>query len=189
MLSKRWARTVLYGVGVLLVVGISVAGYRVWNGQPYPAADPDQVAARLKQEAQRVYDEVALPGRPEVNSAGVQTGTCYWRGLRAIAHIDEGRSDVRSFGLEWRVTDTSRDTARAGQERVRRRLEQQGWKLVTENVSDMGFRYQDPETGDKVDVDWYKPTGILAVRIYAPCGQLPDNFDEYAWPVSQWSPK
>ncbi|MET8513725.1 hypothetical protein [Streptomyces sp. NPDC005077] len=187
MLRKCSAPSVLWLIGILLAVGASVVGYRVWEGEPYPAAVPDQVAVRLKGEARRVYEEVALPGRPGVSSSGVETGTCYFGGLRSIAHIDEGRSDVRSFGLEWRVTDVPRSTARAGQERVRRRLEREGWRLTGENVSDMGFRFEHPDTDDMVDVDWYEPTGTLAVSVYAPCGKLPADFDEYAWPDSEWS--
>ncbi|MFJ7947763.1 hypothetical protein ACIQ6K_29545 [Streptomyces sp. NPDC096354] len=148
---------------------------------------PDQVAVRLKGEAQRVYEEVALAGQPGVSSSGVETGTCYYRGLRSIAHIDEGRSDVRSFLLEWQVTDVPRSTARAGQERVRRRLVREGWRLTGENVSDMGFRFERPDTDDTVAVDWYERTGTLAVRVDAPCGKLPAGFDEYAWPGSEWS--
>ncbi|GGX68701.1 hypothetical protein [Streptomyces hiroshimensis] len=197
LLGKRWARLLLCGAVVLLAAGAYGAGTwmdaaagRLWNGEPYPAADPDQVAVRLKGQAQRVYEEVALPGRPDVGSDGVGTGTCYYRGLRSIGHIDQGLPGVSSFVLEWRVTDTSRDIARAGQERVRRRLEQQGWKFAMENVgSDMGFRYEDPETGDHVDVDWHQPTGTLAVRIFTPCGKVPQGFDEYAWPASAWSPQ
>ncbi|QNE75695.1 hypothetical protein F0344_14600 [Streptomyces finlayi] len=189
MLRMHSARSILWLTGILLVVAVCVACYRVWDGEPYPATDPDQVAARLKQEAQHVYDEVALPGPPDVSSSGVETGTCYYRGLRSVAHIDQGRRDVRDFRLEWWVTDITKDTARVGQERVRRRLEQEGWKLTSENISDMGFRFERPDTDFMVDVDWYQPTGTLAVSVYAPCGKLPDGFDEYELPESDWSPK
>ncbi|MFD4948087.1 hypothetical protein ACFVYE_33320 [Streptomyces sp. NPDC058239] len=50
-----------------------------------------------------------------------------------------------------------------------------------------GFRFEYPDTDDIVDVDWYEPTGTLAVSVYAPCGKLPAGFDEYAWPDSEWS--
>lgn len=51
----------------------------------------------------------------------------------------------------------------------------------------MGFRFEHPDTDDMVDVDWYEPTGTLAVSVYAPCGKFPAGFDEYAWPDSEWS--
>lgn len=186
--ARARARRALWLIGIAVPAAVlSAAGAYVWNGPPYPPADPDQVAARLKQQSQRVYDEVALPGRPEVISAGVETGACYYRGLRSIAHIDRGRPDVRSFRLEWRLTDVPRDTARSGQDRVRDRLERQGWRLTSENTMSMGFRYEHPETGDMVDVDWYESTGTLAVSAYAPCGKLPDGFDAHHWPAAGWS--
>lgn len=187
MLRRRPGPCVLWLTGTVLAVGVSVVGYRVWEGEPYPAVVPDQVAERLKGEAQRVYEEVAPPGRPGVSSSGVETGTCYYRGLRSIAHIDEGRGDVRSFVLEWQVTDVLRSDARAGQERVRRRLEYEGWRLTGENVSDMGFRFERRDTDETVAVDWYEHTATLAVSVHTSCGKLPAGFDEYAWPGSEWS--
>ncbi|MEU8834749.1 hypothetical protein [Streptomyces sp900116325] len=94
---------------------------------------------------------------------------------------------MRSFVLEWQVTDVLRSDARAGQERVRRRLEYEGWRLTGENVSDMGFRFERPDTDETVAVDWYEHTGTLAVSVHTSCGKLPAGFDEYAWPSSEWS--
>ncbi|MET9435784.1 hypothetical protein [Streptomyces sp. NPDC006551] len=185
---SRPARAILWFACGLLAVGAGVAGHRVWNGTPYPASDPDRVAARLKVEAQRVYDEAALPGIPAAPSR-VETGTCSYRGLRSIAHIDRGRRDVRSFELSWRVTNVPEATARSAQDRTRLRLARHGWKLTSENISDRGFRFEHPETGDKVDVDWYRPTGTFAVSAYAPCGKLPDGFSEYDWPKADWAPE
>ncbi|WP_158710441.1 hypothetical protein [Streptomyces flavochromogenes] len=182
---RRVVRRLLYG---LIAVGLVAAGHHLWNGAPYPEAAPDAVAGRLKAQAQRVYDEAALPRAPEVRSR-VETGTCSYRGLRSVAHIDRGRPDVRSFGLSWRVTDVPETTARAAQARTRLRLERDGWKLVSENVSDLGFRFEHPGTGDKVDVDWYEPTGTFALSAYAPCGKLPDGFSAYDWPAAAWTPR
>ncbi|MFF6776733.1 hypothetical protein ACFY8W_24740 [Streptomyces sp. NPDC012637] len=181
------ARLTLWFLCGLLVVGAGIAGEWLWNGTPYPAADPDRVAARLKAQAQRAYAEAALPGDPKPYSR-VETGTCYYRGLRSFAHIDQGRRGVRSFRLSWRVTGVAEDTARTAQERTRLRLERDGWKLTSENVSDRGFRFEHPETGDKVDVDWYEPTGTYVMSTYAPCGELPEGFDEYDWPAADWAP-
>ncbi|WP_405719832.1 hypothetical protein [Streptomyces sp. NBC_00046] len=188
MLKRRPLLSTLLFLGFLLVVAMGWAGYRVWNGAPYPPTDPDRVAVRLKQEAQRVHDELAVPGQPEPANNRVETGTCYYRGLRYLAHFDRGRPDVRSFELGWRVPGVTREAARAGQERVRRRLEQAGWKLTSENVSGLGFRFEHPDSEYMIDVDWYGSSGILAVQVYAPCGKIPDGFDEYTWPESGWSP-
>lgn len=165
-------------------MALGVAGHRLWNGAPYPADDPDRVAARLKWEAGLVYGEAALPGARDASSR-VETGVCYNRGLRAIAHIDEGRSDVGSFGLSWQVAGISEAVARSAQERTRLRLAREGWKRTS--FSDRGFRFEHPESGDKVDVDWYRSTGTFAVSTYAPCGGLPDRFNAYDWPQANWA--
>ncbi|MGK5638081.1 hypothetical protein ACSNOK_07145 [Streptomyces sp. URMC 126] len=189
---SRPARLALWSAGGLLAVGAIggsyVAGLRLWNGTPYPPADPDRIAVRLKAQAQRVYDEAALPRTPEAPSR-VGTSACDYRGLRSIAHIDQGRRDVRRFELSWRVTDVPEATARSAEERTRRRLERQGWKLTLQDVSDHGFWFEQPVSGDTIDVDWYRSTGTYAVTAYAPCGKVPDGFDEYAWAGAGWSPE
>lgn len=48
MLRKYSVPSVLWLTGTLLAVGVSVVGHRVWEGEPYPAVVPDQVAVRLK---------------------------------------------------------------------------------------------------------------------------------------------
>lgn len=52
-------RSVLYAVTglvmVALLVAAVVAGNVVWNGAPYPSADPNAVAQRLKARSDEVY--------------------------------------------------------------------------------------------------------------------------------------
>lgn len=160
----------------------------LWNGTPYPRTDPDRVAVRLKGQAQLAHDEAALPGGPEVGPVRVETGVCYYRGLRSVAHIDQGRSDVRSFNLDWRVTGVPEDVARSGLHRTRTRLEREGWTLVETRVDRPGYRFRNPGNEDLVDAHWSRETGTYAVSTYAGCGKLPDGFDEYAWPEAHWSP-
>ncbi|MFB6822955.1 hypothetical protein ACFCXA_15330 [Streptomyces virginiae] len=164
------------GVAALLLATCWGA-YRLWNGAPYPEVDPAIVATRLAAEAERVQEDLALPAGAASPSDRTETGACSYRGLRSVAHIDEARADVRTFILARQTTGVPQDTARTGQERVRARLSQQGWKLISENISDMGFRYEDRRTGDRVDVNWYAPTGTLAVSVHAPCGKIPDGYD------------
>ncbi|THA81262.1 hypothetical protein [Streptomyces sp. A0592] len=174
--SARLLRTALVLAGTALLLSMSWGGYRLWNGAPYPEVDPNVVAMRLRDQAERVEED--LEGRSRFEARHVDTGACYYRGLRSFAHIDEARSDVRSFDLDWRATGVPQAEARAGQERIRNRLSQQGWKPTSEHTSDMRFRFEHPGTGDTVDVGWYETTGTLAVSIYAPCGKVPDGFDE-----------
>ncbi|MGW6577144.1 hypothetical protein ACWGAN_33905 [Streptomyces sp. NPDC054945] len=161
---------------VALLLATCWGAYRLWNGAPYPEVDPAIVATRLGAEAARVQDDLALPAGADSPPDRLETGACYYRGLRSLAHIDQARMDVSSFALTWQTTDVPEETARAGQARVRARLSQQGWKIHEETVSERGFRYEDPSTGDQVDVGWYRHTGTLAVSIYAPCGKVPDGY-------------
>ncbi|MFI8425201.1 hypothetical protein [Streptomyces sp. NPDC085479] len=169
--------------------GLAVLAAAVWFGRPYPAVDPEAAAARLKTEAGRAYDEAGLPPGTAPLAGRVETGSCYHRGLRSLAHIDESRRDVHSFVLRWEVRGVSAAAAGAGQDRTRARLAAAGWRLTSENVSDRGFRFEDPASGDTVSVDWYEPTGTYEVRAYAPCGRVPDGFDAYAWPSAEWHPE
>ncbi|MFI8437373.1 hypothetical protein ACIGJO_27260 [Streptomyces sp. NPDC079020] len=192
-------RPALYAVGGLVVTGLlvaaAVAGRAVWNGTPYPSADPDAVAQRLQSRSDRVYEGFALPDTYTAESSRVDTGACYYRGLRSIAHIDEARSDVRSFGLDWSVADVPEATALEAQRRVRQQLLRQGWKLTHEGdragstFRELGFRFEDPEGGDQVDVQWNDSTTTLFISVYAPCGRVPDTFEEYDWPEGVWHPK
>lgn len=114
--SSRFVRSAVVFGGVMFLVAVSWTGYRLWNGEPYPEVDPNVVAMRLNEEAQRVEEDLALPGRTDSGSSShrVDTGACYYHGLRSVAHIDEARQDVRSFALDWSTTGVPRTTARAG---------------------------------------------------------------------------
>ncbi|MFF2939049.1 hypothetical protein ACFVSQ_04295 [Streptomyces niveus] len=172
----------------VIAVPVLWLGHRLWNGDPYPSADPDAVAVQLGRDAQLAYDDLVLPGRPEVTSQ-IRTGACYYRGLRSFAHIDRSRLDVNSFELRWDVTGVSRETARAGQDRLRLRLIREGFKLTSEESGDapMGYRFTHPDSEHMVDVNWYESTSLLAFTAYAPCGKVPAGFNEYKWPQGEWT--
>lgn len=182
--TRTSGRSVLYAVTGLTVVALSVAavvaGDFVWNGAPYPSGDPAAVAQRLKARSDGIYDDFALPEKYAADSGSLDTGACYYRGLRGVAHIDEARSDVRSFGLDRRVPDVPEAAAREAQGRVRQRLVQQGWNLTHEDdragatFRELGFRFEDPQGGDQVDVQWNNSTTTLFISVYAPCTQVPE---------------
>ncbi|MFE0426880.1 hypothetical protein [Streptomyces sp. NPDC058953] len=183
---RRGSRAVLWTVGTLVATGVLAVGGLWWNGPPYPATDPDRIAEGLKAQAQVVYDDLALPGRPAAGGT-VATSTCPYRGLRGLV-TQRMRPDVAGFWLHWKFEDTDPATARAGQDRVRARLERLGWRLVSENIaSDQGFRYVAPSGDDKIDVNWYRATRILAVTLHSPCGVLPEGYDESDWPAARWT--
>ncbi|WP_404962275.1 hypothetical protein [Streptomyces sp. 147326] len=174
--ARRLVRTALILGGVTLLAAVSWAGYRLWNGAPYPEVDPNVVGTRLRAEVERVHDDLALTRTAAEGPYRVETGACYYRGLRGFAHIDQSRRDVYSFDLDTSTTGVPEAIARTGQERVRSRLSQQGWKLIGENITSMGFRFENPDTGDTVDVRWYEPTGTLAVSVFSQCGKVPAGF-------------
>lgn len=183
---RRPLRAVLWSAGALAVVALAVVGPFLWRGTAYPQVSPDAVGARLHQQAVQAYDDVALPGRPAVDPTA-RAGTCSYRGLRGLVHLDEGQPGVHSFTLSWQAPDTSREDAGAGQQRVRQRLERAGWELVSDGVaSDLSIRYRAPNTADTVDVTWYEPTGILAVSVSSTCGRVPEGFDEERWAAQAW---
>ncbi|SEE21632.1 hypothetical protein SAMN05216483_5642 [Streptomyces sp. 2131.1] len=193
--ARPLLRSVVGVVTVALAVGAALAGNWAWHGAPYPSVDPDSVARRVKDRSDRVYDGFALPGTYAATPGRIDTGSCYYRGLDSLAHIDEARTDVHSFGLDWSVPGVPEPTAREAQRRVRDRLAKQGWKLTHEGdragatFRELGFRFESPDGGDLVDVQWNDSTTTLFISVYAPCGQTPDGFDEYDWPEAHWYPK
>lgn len=197
--DRASGRSVLSAVAGLVMAALLVAavaaGNLVWNGEPYPSADPDAVAQRLKARSDEVYDGFALPGKYAAAPGRVDTGACYYRGLRSIAHIDQARRDVRSFGLDWSVPDVPEATARTAQQRIRKQLVRKGWRLTREGdrtgaiLRELGFRFENPTDGDQVDVRWNDATTTLFISLYAPCGQVPDAFADHDWPAADWHPK
>ncbi|MFJ5867740.1 hypothetical protein ACIQEY_25470 [Streptomyces parvus] len=193
--ASRSARALVVLCAALVAAATIAALAWLWYGTPYPQSDPDRIAVRLKDQAQRAYDEAALPGRPGVERGRVETGTCYYRGLRSVAHIDQGRSDVRSFRLARQVRAVPEDIALSGLQRMRARLEREGWALVDTGVDRSGFRFRNPAGEDDVqqvehvDARWYRGTGTYTVSAYAGCGKLPDCFYEYTWPERDRAPE
>ncbi|WP_405615532.1 hypothetical protein OG292_20605 [Streptomyces sp. NBC_01511] len=200
---RAFGLSVLIAAAGLAVIPLSVAAAaagnlasEMWNGPPYPSADPDTVAQRLKDRSDAVYEGFALPEKYPADSGSVETGACYHQGMKSFTHIDEARSDVVSFGLRWSVPDVPEATARDAQQRVRQQLVKQGWRLTSEEgdragatFSELGFRFEDPKGGDLVDVQWNDSTTTLFISVYAPCGQVPDDFSPYDWPEGDWHPK
>ncbi|MEU7280399.1 hypothetical protein AB0A69_16665 [Streptomyces sp. NPDC045431] len=201
MKKKRVGLGVLAAVGALalLAVGVDAGAKKVselWNGRPYPAADPAAVSQKLQERSQWTYDGFGLPPATAgaVQAGGMSTGACYYRGLRGFGHIDEARMDVVDFGLRWEVPGVPEDTARQAQQRLRKRLEGAGWKLThdgnrtLEELVELGYRYQQPGGEDHIDVRWNNRTTTLVVTVYAPCGQVrPGSLDTEAAKAS-WAP-
>ncbi|MEU0272842.1 hypothetical protein [Streptomyces sp. NPDC006307] len=201
MKRKRVGLTILAAVGALalLAVGVDAGAKKVselWNGKPYPSADPAAVARLLQERSQWAYDGLGLPPATAgaVHSSGMDTGACYYRGLRGFGHIDDARLDVVDFSLRWEVPGTPENTAREAEQRLRQRLEDAGWKRTHdgnrrhEEFVELGYRYRQPDAEDHIDVRWNNRTTTLFVSVYAPCGQVrPGSLDTEAAKAG-WSP-
>lgn len=105
---------------------------------PTPTASPSGSRARPNAPTTRPR----CPAGPRWGPPGWRRAPCSHRGLRSLAHIDRGRRDVRSFGLDWRVTAVPEDVARSGPHRMRARLEREGRTLVDTRVDRPGFRFR-----------------------------------------------
>ncbi|MFF2184967.1 hypothetical protein [Streptomyces sp. NPDC058155] len=57
------------------------------------------------------------------------------------------------------------------------------------SLRELGFRFEDPEGGDQVDVRWNDSTTTLFISVHAPCGQVPGEFVEYDWSEADWHPR
>ncbi|MEU9609748.1 hypothetical protein [Streptomyces sp. NPDC048057] len=181
---RRPLRVVLWSAGALAVVLVAVGSF-LWRGTAYPEVSPDEVGARLHEQAVLVYGDMALSGTAVDPTA--RAGTCAYRGVRGLVRIEEDQPGVHSFTLSWRASDTTREDAAAGQQRVRQRMAQAGWELVSDGVaSELSIRYRAPETDDTLDVTWYEQTGILAVSVFSPCGRVPAGFDAQRWTERAW---
>ncbi|MEV3987292.1 hypothetical protein AB0J57_00115 [Streptomyces sp. NPDC049837] len=80
--------------------------------------------------------------------------SCYAGGFK----IDETLPDVVDFRLRWTIEDIPADVARTTEARLRRHFTSVGWTLTHDGnrqVKDhdkLGFRFEDPATGDKFDL-------------------------------------
>ncbi|MFI0975542.1 hypothetical protein ACH4SP_00780 [Streptomyces sp. NPDC021093] len=197
---RRLIMAAALGLGAVVLVA-GVQGVRsLWYGSPYPAVDPDAVSRRLDQRSQDVYEHFGLPPAKAatVRQERRDTGSCYYRGLQSLAHIDRPRRDVVTFGLDWNVPDVSEDEARAAVERLRSHLVADGWQLGHDRgggrstrLTELGFVFHefaaenDPvKRGDGISVMWNSRGHTLVVKVYSPCGKVPDSFDRSSFDTS-----
>ncbi|MBT2365819.1 hypothetical protein J7E88_11000 [Streptomyces sp. ISL-10] len=174
----------------LLLAALTTTGCSVLERE-YPSADPATLSQRLTDRAQWAYDGMALPPHEAVTPVQVIPGhSCYAGGLS----IDETLPDVVTFDLSWMVEDIPVDIARATEARLRRQFSSAGWTLthdgnreVKDHVT-LGFRFEDPATGDKFDLRWNNSTTSLFLSGYTPCAKVPQSAADTPSPKT-WSPQ
>lgn len=168
---------------VVGMVGFARSFERLWEGDPYPVANPAATAQRLDGHTQAVYDALGLPHAqldPDWPGGGSEVDGCYYRGLK---HWSEQLSDsppslphVVGVSNEWALKRVSRDQAVSALRRVRKELTRQGWKVTAYENSRawLSLTLTLPDTDDTVSIQTY-PRDRLQVSAYADCARYPSG--------------
>ncbi|MGQ5635361.1 MULTISPECIES: hypothetical protein [unclassified Streptomyces] len=192
-LEWRWMITSGAAVG-LTMLGI-VGFLRLWDGKPYPMADPATAATRLGGDTQAVYDALDLP-TAELDTAGDFEADGYGCQYRGLKHLSEQLADspgnppgVVEVRAGWALKGVSRAEAVSAMQRARRELARRGWEVADyENSRFRLWLSMKPAGGDdRVTVE-ANPGGRLEVEAHtADCIRYPpgtpmDGPDEPALP-------
>lgn len=159
--------------------------------QEYPSAAPATLSQRLRDRAQWAYEGMALPPHKAVKPVRVIPGhSCYAGGLS----IEKTLPDVVTLDLSWTVEDIPADVARTTETRLRRKFTSAGWTLTHDgnrrgrNFVTLGFRVQDPATGDEFDLAWNDSTTSLFLSGYTSCAKVPQPAADNPSPKT-WTPQ
>lgn len=182
-----WRRAVRTLAAVGLALGaVTVAWWfrQLWEGDPYPVADPAATARQLDQRTQAVYDALDLPQAQLATDwpGGLKAsgGACPYRGLR---HWREQLSDsppseprVVSVRGEWVLTGVSRTQAESALERVRRVMTRQGWNVTTyeRSLQRLQLGLTPPGAANSIAVEAYDGDRLQVVA-YAECARYPSG--------------
>ncbi|MFE5481696.1 hypothetical protein [Streptomyces sp. NPDC056527] len=178
-------------VALAAVTAVTATACSVLAGREYPTVDPTTVVTRVQARSQWAYDAMDLPAATPVKGGRVTTAhTCYERWA-----IDEVDLDVASFAFDWSVPDVRADRARAADRRLREAFTGAGWKLTYDGHRQgkgslsLGFRFEDPATGDTFHLAWHDTTETLFFDSSTSCAQLPGEYLSGSWQSAEWSPR
>ncbi|MEV7601886.1 hypothetical protein AB0O91_31430 [Kitasatospora sp. NPDC089797] len=182
---------------VLGVVGGSTAAGAwagVWDGEPYPVADPAVVAGHLDARTQSVYDALALPSGVTLASApGAADGIRAWVydvcRPRGLAHALERMSDrgadqprTAVLGARFTLAGVTEDEWTQALGRARPALAAQGWAVGAAEDSGRGARWTPTPSAtgpgalaESVAVAFDPVGGTLTVAATAECASYPDS--------------
>ncbi|MDX3642188.1 hypothetical protein [Streptomyces sp. MB09-02B] len=155
----------------------------IWNGTPYPVADPRATADRLDGHTQTVYDALDLAEaelEPGYGNDGNGYG-CHYRGLRhllkQLPSTPPSVPGVVDVSNEWALRGTSTAEAQAAVGRARKALTAQGWQVTRydriKDLFDLAMRPPGND-GDAVRVSTY-PQGLVVVSAYGACARYPSG--------------
>ncbi|WBP92121.1 hypothetical protein [Kitasatospora cathayae] len=184
--GRRAARAlaVLAVAGAVMLGGVKVTG--VWEGAPFPVADPAATAEHLNSQTLAVYDSLDVPNGLVLNlsnSLGIKADIydCHGRGLsHFLDNLEdtapyEPRTAAISAGLT--VTGLKHPQAAEALERARGALTAQGWTVESQAAPDhIQLKLKPPSTGpngvsDTVFVDFYDPSGFFTIEAHAECAR------------------
>lgn len=175
----------------LAVVAATLTACSALTGREYPTDDPTTVITRVQARSQWAYEAMELPDATPVEGGRfVASHTCYKRWA-----IDEADHEVASFALDWSVPAVPADRARATEQRLRKAFTEAGWELThdadrqVKGSLTLGFRFQDPATGDQFNLRWYDTTETLFIDAYTRCAHLPAEYLTGSWQSAEWSPR
>ncbi|MFD9630046.1 hypothetical protein [Streptomyces violascens] len=90
----------------------------------------------------------------------------------------------------WQIPHVAQQTAQTAIDRVRARFVSEKWKQTSDDTrhgadwTELGFRMEDPKSGDKLDLAWNNSGSTLFVNVYAPCAKVSADFSgDYENPV------
>ncbi|MEU9865968.1 hypothetical protein AB0D99_34395 [Streptomyces sp. NPDC047971] len=178
-------------LALVALTAVVATACSVLPGRDYPTADPAAVVSRVQARSQWAYDAMDLPAATPVRGGRVTTAhTCYERW--AIDRVD---LDVASFAFDWSVPAVPADRARDADRRLREAFTGAGWKLTNDRHRQskaslsLGFRFEDPATGDTFDLAWHDTTRTLFVDSSTTCARLPEEYLTGTWRSAEWSPR
>ncbi len=189
-------RPVITGAAAVGLTMLGIVGFlRLWDGKPYPVADPATTATRLDGHTQAMYDALDLP-TAELGTAGGFEADGYGCQYRGLKHLSEQLADspgnppgVVKVRAGWSLKGVSRAEAVSAMHRARRELTRRGWEVA--DYENSRFRLwlsmKPTDSGDRVTVEAY-PAGRLDVEAHTedcvryPSGTPLDGPDEPTLP-------
>ncbi|MFE6871187.1 hypothetical protein ACFVFS_32100 [Kitasatospora sp. NPDC057692] len=188
--GRKWKAARLIAVGVLLVGAVFLTGLKaveLWQGDPFPVADPVAVAQRLDGQTQSIYDALQLPPTrlvPDWPGGGIEATVhdCHARGLgEALNDSPPEEPGTAAVHASWALADVPAAEAVEAMARARRTLTAAGWTVTSSTetpAEDASLRLRPPATADGVTVRAgvsVYPNGALAVFAVTECLRYPDG--------------
>ncbi|AOR32459.1 hypothetical protein BFF78_16540 [Streptomyces fodineus] len=183
--TRRTPAVVAVALAGTAVLGVGLArfGLRIWEGTPFPVADPAVTAQRLDQRTVQAYDALDLP-QAKLDTewtGGGRTAQAYGCEYRGLSHLGDQLSDsppnvpgVVTVSTEWALKGVTEDAGQAALRRARAALRRQGWRVTTYTSRNHSISLEatPPHSDARVGLDTY-PGGRLALSASAGCLRYP----------------